>query len=174
MSKKIFKDKDTVGEKMIEDVLIARGGHFWNGKGKYQRPSNAKFVYLKQAPLYVHPDYPHRVDFTVVLSDVINKCEDIGEIEIEFDGEFHFRVLLNHNGLAQLLTQHSRDLEKNAFCEEMGFPLLRIRYNQVNQIEVLVDDILQNPHKYIKEHNPEWSTYYQETYDSIKNYTRRQ
>ena len=60
------------------------------------------------------------------------------------------------------MRRHELDLRKDEYCEKMGIPLLRIRYDQEDKIEELVKDVLSNPDKYVENHNYEGSRYYDE------------
>lgn len=49
----------------------------------------------------------------------------------------------------------NRDSAKNIFAEVNGIPLLRIRYDQIEEkmVKEMIDDLLSNPQKYISQHN---------------------
>ena len=165
--KKMFFAKDTKGEKLVEKVLISKGGIYIDGKNISR--DDAKFTYSKQWPLYISGNDDRsalKCDFALFLEEYV--------AFIEYDGEVHFRILSpNEKGFSRLFQQYRRDLDKNSYCEENKHPLLRIKYDQQCLIEELVDELLINPEKYIKNHNPKWETYYEETEISIKEYRNK-
>lgn len=72
---------------------------------------------------------------------------------IEFDGEQHFRHTSYFASEEEFLERTIRDQVKNTFCEMNNIPLLRIRYDQEDSIEELVEDFINNSNKYLKNHN---------------------
>ncbi len=73
---------------------------------------------------------------------------------IEFDGEQHFKwVDMFFDSLEQFVERQGADKLKTAFSDTAHIPLLRIRFDQVESIPYMIDDLLKNPHNYIKSHN---------------------
>ena len=88
-----------------------------------------------------------RPDFALLSNNKIHSF-------IEFDGKQHFDfVKYFYKTLENFLKLHSRDEVKNDFSEVCGIPLLRIRYDQVENVDVMINDLLENPNKYLTQHN---------------------
>lgn len=151
-----IKNADTNGERLIENVLIAAGGSLLKYDNKERTVTSSvkgKFIFEKQARV--------DVDSTWFVFDFLIYAEKM--IVIEYDGGFHFKpVWLEGDALSEFMMRHDRDVRKDEYCETMGIPLLRIRYDQDEKIEELVKDVLLDPNKYIKNHNYEGSKYYDE------------
>lgn len=83
---------------------------------------------------------PSRFDFSI---------PDIGVIEV--DGEGHFRQTSNWNFQRAV----ENDNLKTAYCENNHIPLLRIRYDQIQDGTYvnLIEDFINNPAVYIMKHN---------------------
>ncbi len=153
------KYSDTIGEQLVEKVLIEAGGiliHPYRMNAQdCKHLSGASFLYAKQVK---------GIDDTRFIFDfyVYSKFA----IAIEYDGEFHFRPISSKKNINDIFhdffKRHNYDLNKDEYCEDSETPLLRIRYDQKDQIEYLVKDVLLNPIKYITAHNPEWDNYYNE------------
>lgn len=151
-----MKSADTLGEKLVEKVLLGFGGSLlkMDKKGNPIPGSmDGTFLFEKQAR-YEDDGNKFIFDF-VVYADTM--------IAIEYDGGFHFKpVMLKEKPLSEFMHRHERDLRKDKYCETMNIPLLRIRYNQEEILEELVKDVLANPTKYVKYHNPLGEKYYEE------------
>jgi len=78
----------------------------------------------------------NRPDFTIVFNNTVGFIEE--------DDEGHFTILSNRR----------RDEIKQKFIEEMGYPLLRVRYDQMDRLEEIIKDYISNSSKYVKQHNP--------------------
>ena len=74
---------------------------------------------------------------------------DVGLIEI--DGEGHFRQISNWNFEKTVRD----DTLKTVYCENNNIPLLRVRYDQMQDgtYAELVEDFINNPATYIMQHN---------------------
>ena len=76
---------------------------------------------------------------------------------IEYDGEQHFcpRPVKNayDESVKRFESTAKRDLVKNKYCEDNNIPLLRIKYDQEKLIDTMVLDCINNPQKYLKNHN---------------------
>lgn len=83
---------------------------------------------------------PSRFDFYI---------SDVGLIEV--DGEGHFRPTSNWDFYRAV----ENDTLKTQFCETHGIPLLRIRYDQMQDgtYADLIADFIENPAAYITSHN---------------------
>lgn len=161
-----IKNADTRGELLVEQALIAAGGSLmrFDNKGKAVSSSlEGEFIFTKQVRI---DDYNTWFTFDfVVYADKM--------IVIEYDGGFHFKpVLLKQDKLSEFVGRHESDLRKDEYCERVGIPLLRIRYDQEEKIEELIKDVLLNPNKYVENHNYEGSKYYDEWENSFKKLVR--
>ena len=88
-----------------------------------------------------------RPDFAIVKDETIHSF-------IEYDGEQHFKFVdLFFKTLEYFLKRCDADKVKTDFAELSGIPLLRIRYDQIDKIEIMLDDLLTNPTKYLTQHN---------------------
>lgn len=72
-----------------------------------------------------------RYDFVVEIQDDI-------VIVIEHDGAQHFNQNHFNNGKEEFATIVSNDDEKTRFCKEHNIPLLRIRWDQYDEIESII------------------------------------
>lgn len=84
--------------------------------------------------------YPSRFDFSIT---------GIGLIEV--DGEGHFRPTSNWDFNRAV----ENDTLKTTYCENNNIPLLRVRYDQMQDgtYAELVEDFINNPAAYIMQHN---------------------
>lgn len=91
----------------------------------------------------VHFNELSRYDFLIISGRMIIAA-------IECDGTPHFRPSMRRWDMQQI-----RDIDraKDAFMEANGIPLLRIRYDQEDQIPELIDDLLLYPDYYITHHS---------------------
>lgn len=78
---------------------------------------------------------PLRYDFSIL--DAKNKPK----INLEFDGEFHFRKFYEEQDLEK---QQYHDKLKNEYCIKHNIPLIRIPYWERDNIESILTDILIN------------------------------
>lgn len=90
-----------------------------------------------------------RPDF-VLYTDDDNKIRGI----IEFDGEQHQNfVEYFFKTIEEFLRRSNTDFIKASLWEYMNIPMLRIRYDQIDMIDDMVKDFLDNPERYITNHN---------------------
>ena len=61
---------------------------------------------------------------------------------IEFDGEQHFRPVSWFGGNQGFINTQNRDKRKNKYCKTNNIPLLRIRYDEIEQIPSLVSNLI--------------------------------
>jgi hypothetical protein len=88
-----------------------------------------------------------RYDFTIIKNGNIFAF-------IEFDGIQHFKLVhFFTKTLMEFFNRHSKDKIKTIFAEQKNISLLRIRYDQINMCESMIDDLLQEPKNYINNHN---------------------
>ena len=88
-----------------------------------------------------------RYDFTLLENNNIHSF-------IEFDGKQHFKfIYLFFRTLEEFLLRHNSDEIKNKISVYGNIPLLRIRYDQIDFCEEMIDDLLKNPNKYVDRHN---------------------
>lgn len=79
--------------------------------------------------------YINRLSFDFYLPDY-NIC-------IEFDGEQHYKPVEIFGGIEGFKSTKIRDQIKNKWCVENNTDLIRIKYNQVNQIKYILKEKLQ-------------------------------
>jgi very-short-patch-repair endonuclease len=63
-------------------------------------------------------------------------------LAIEFDGRQHFEVVDVFGGKEEFEKIQIRDRIKNEFCRETGIHLLRIRYDEINDTEKLIESFV--------------------------------
>lgn len=73
---------------------------------------------------------------------------------IEYDGKQHYEQHWYGRSSEEYIRACSADDLKTKFCENMKLPLLRIRYDQNDLIENIVENFLLCPKVYQKQHNP--------------------
>ena len=71
---------------------------------------------------------------------------------IEYDGKQHFAP--SKFGVKTYYETVKSDTVKTAYAEKEKWPLLRIRYDQIQKTEEIVNDFLNNKEKYAEQHNP--------------------
>lgn len=64
------------------------------------------------------------------------------KVLIEFDGKQHFEAIDFFDGEKGLKETQFRDEIKNKYCKDNNIPLLRIPYNEINNIEIILDDFI--------------------------------
>lgn len=74
---------------------------------------------------------------------------------IEVDGKQHFKAVDWFGGINGFKKTQERDTLKTAYCETNNIPLLRVRYDQMQDgtYAELVEDFINNPAAYIMQHN---------------------
>lgn len=77
-----------------------------------------------------------RFDFRIPVNN--------SNIFIEFDGIQHIKPVSRFGGKESFIDILSNDLLKDKYCHEKNYPLLRIRYNQISQIEYLITKVYTN------------------------------
>ena len=98
-----------------------------------------------------------RFDFAIFLPEQDFPGKPTGLIE--FDGLQHFRPVCfsksqEHRDESALQNLRLRDEIKNKFCQEFCIPLLRIRYNQGEQINEILSNFIAYVEKYLISFNP--------------------
>lgn len=73
---------------------------------------------------------------------------------IEFDGQQHFNSIEWFGGNDGMIATHERDLRKNEYCKENNIPFVRIRFDQINEIEHILEDFISNNDEYLTQMNP--------------------
>jgi len=61
---------------------------------------------------------------------------------VEFDGQQHFEVVDGWGGKPKLKQIQTNDTIKTNYCLNNGIPLIRIKYTEINNIEVLLSSLL--------------------------------
>lgn len=77
-----------------------------------------------------------RFDFCVYLNSI--------QYIIEFDGIQHFKPKKQWGGSEALTMTKKLDKIKDDYCKTFNLPLLRIRYTQVNKIDILLNNFLKD------------------------------
>ena len=129
----------STGEKLIRRILTRQ-------KIKFIFDSPISFAFKK------YPAELSRKRYDFVLID-----EDHNPIAcIEYDGQQHYEPKWYGRSMEDFRKACQSDNDKTKFCEDQKLPLLRIRYDQEDLIEDIVDIFLHNPGQYSKtKHNPE-------------------
>lgn len=90
-----------------------------------------------------------RPDF-VLYTDENNKICGV----IEFDGEQHQNfVEFFFKTIEEFYRRSDADFVKQSFWEYLDIPMLRIRHDQIDMIDDMVQDFINNPQNYIYNHN---------------------
>ena len=90
-----------------------------------------------------------RPDF-VLYTDENNKIRGV----IEFDGEQHQNFFeFFTKTIEEFLYRSDSDFVKQTLWEYLNIPMLRIRHDQVDMIDEMVTDFVNQPEKYINNHN---------------------
>ena len=90
-----------------------------------------------------------RPDF-VVYTDEDNKIQGV----IEFDGEQHQNfVEFFYKTIEQFYKRNNADMAKQSLFEYLNIPMLRIRHDQVDLIDEMIEDFIEFPENYITRHN---------------------
>lgn len=81
---------------------------------------------------YIFKDYPNaRFDFALLKNNQVYCL-------IEYDGPQHFINTANSGGWNTIerykTITHPKDLEKNKYCQDNNIPLIRIPYNDYNNL----------------------------------------
>lgn len=63
---------------------------------------------------------------------------------IEFDGIQHFQPIAHFGGEEHFRYTQYHDNIKNEYCEKNNIPLLRIKYNEIENIESLIDNFIKS------------------------------
>ena len=156
-------------------ILCKEHGYFWQTPIEHLKGAGCPhcasshgesiiFNYLKNA------DISFEAQKTIYYSDgtwgFIDYFTNKGAIE--FDGRQHFQSIDYFGGRNGLKSNLERDKKKNDYCKKEGIPLLRIRYDQIDEIEKILDNFISNPTFYIDRYNPYLTN---EEYYSIKEAT---
>lgn len=90
-----------------------------------------------------------RPDF-VLYTDEDNKIRGV----IEFDGEQHQNYIeFFFKTIEEFYRRSDVDFVKQSFWEYMNIPMLRIRHDQIDMIDNMVQDFIDKPQNYIHNHN---------------------
>ena len=73
---------------------------------------------------------------------------------IEYDGIQHFQPIDWFGGQKALDELRERDIRKIKYCRENNIPLLKIKYDQINDIPTIVEDFIRNNNAYLEKLNP--------------------
>ena len=102
------------GEKRVKDYLKANGYKF--------------------TPQHRFPDC--RLEMPLVFDFVVYDLNGNVTHAIEYDGEFHFYKKFRTD--EEFSLQKKRDKIKNDYCEQKGIKMIRIPYQQFNNIEKIL------------------------------------
>lgn len=104
---------------------------------------SAGYIWSKQKIQRLRPDF-------VLYTDEDNKIRGV----IEFDGEQHQNfVEFFFKTIEEFYKRCDTDFVKQSFWEYMNIPMLRIRHDQIDMIDDMVQDFIDNPQNYIHNHN---------------------
>lgn len=121
---------------------------------KILQTQHIKFIF--DAPVsFAFNAYPKelsrkRFDFVIINEDLLPvAC-------IEYDGQQHYEPNWYGRDISDFKYACQSDDAKTSFCEDLKLPLLRIRYDQDDLIEDILDIFLKRPKNFSgKTHNPE-------------------
>ncbi len=110
----------------------------------YEKELNINNIYISRRRLA-----KFRFDFSLIKN---------GEIFafVEYDGIQHFKFIdLFFKTIEDFFMSHTRDEAKDIFSETNRIPLLRIRYDQIDEdlVRTMILDLVVNPYKYTIQHN---------------------
>jgi VCBS repeat-containing protein len=110
------------GEFRIKNILTELQVNF-----KYNKSNHELTTYTRGKRL--------RFDFLV-------EKDDNTSIVIEFNGKQHYEPVIfgsqtQHDASIQYEKQKKHDALKDSFCKEKGYPLIWIKYNQLDDVEIL-------------------------------------
>ncbi len=107
------------------------------------RLGSAGYNWSKQKIQRLRPDF-------VLYTDENNKIRGV----IEFDGEQHQNfVEFFFKTIEEFYRRSDADFAKQNFWEYLNIPMLRIRHDQIDMIDDMVQDFIDNPQNYIHNHN---------------------
>ena len=103
----------------------------------------AGYNWSKQKIQRLRPDF-------VLYTDEDNKIRGV----IEFDGEQHQNfVEFFFKTIEEFYKLNDADFAKQSFWEYMNIPMLRIRHDQIDMLDDMIQDFIKNPQDYIHNHN---------------------
>lgn len=149
---------DFVFDKSIPYVLKKLG---------YTKEEEGEYIkkITKSTGLSVKDVRRYRFDF--IIFDA--KKKEITKV-IEFDGTQHFVYSEKFHVKRSFEDSFMADSNKTNILQSIDIPLLRIRYDQVDKIEEMINDLNKNGRKYIRIHNPyikDASEYYDLNYHYV-------
>lgn len=100
-------------------------------------------------------EYKHKMQYYVpTIGARYDCCIEVKDrrLFVEYDGEQHFMPVDKFGGVEAYRKQRERDKEKDAWCEEHRYPLLRICYKDKALIPELLLKYIKNPDDFIKKH----------------------
>ncbi len=148
------------GEKTVKDILLSKGlvenVDFYHNKTlktifSLLGMKNEYAVFLNEYAdiLGISKETvgKFRFDFAITTEGKISYL-------IEVDGEQHFKYIRHFFKIwDRFVARCASDENKNAFASLGQIPLLRIRYNQLDLADKMIDDLFENPQKYVTRHN---------------------
>lgn len=105
-------EKESIGERLIKEFL-----------------EDNNIPYKREVPI--------KDDISTLFLDYLTSYG-----AIEFDGEQHFHPVTWFGGKQGLKNTENRDKRKNEYCKIHNIPLLRIRYDEIEQIPYLVSNLM--------------------------------
>ena len=151
----------SAGEKVISEILEKKGIAYVHSHSIRQlftrcgmRAQFNEFLgnyvaALKEIGINVNPSKIARMQFNFTLLEE-------GRIFafVEYDDVQNFKYLqIFHETFKGFMAKHNKDKVKTMFAEMSNIPLLRIRKEQLDKAEQMIDDLLQHPDKYLGKHN---------------------
>ena len=104
---------------------------------------SAGYNWSKQKIQRLRPDF-------ILCASKDNKIRGV----IEFDGEQHQNFIeFFFKTIEEFYRRSDTDLVKQSFWEYMDIPMLRIRHDQIDMIDNMIQDFINNPQDYIHNHN---------------------
>jgi very-short-patch-repair endonuclease len=130
----------------IHGEFIQRSGDHLNGAGcphcNESRGENLILKYLKERKIVFEREKNFKeckgIKRTLPFDFYLPKYN----ILIEYDGEHHFNVINYWGGKDKLKKQQKTDEIKNLFAVNQNIKLLRIRYNEINNIDEILSKIV--------------------------------
>lgn len=132
-----------IGDSRCPCITISKGERIIK---EYLEKNNIKYIHQKKYP-DLRRILPLSFDF--YLSD--------HNVLIEFDGSIHFKQNELLGGEKAFNDRRDSDIIKNIYCLDNNILLLRISYNYIKTIEIILDNYLQKHNKKPIEYSSIWT-----------------
>ena len=132
----------------IKTLLVKKLGY---SEGQYEDFMDSYMSSMQKENLHISKRRvaQFRFDFSLIRNNDLFAF-------IECDGQQHFQFVYTFfKTLAEFFDRCVCDRTKTIIAECNGIPLLRVRYDQLedNQLRYMIQDLLNNPQKYVFQHN---------------------